>query len=1137
MPLTKNAIPINFSQGLDLKTDPNQVQLGKFLTLENSIFDKGGLLQKRNGFGNLPALPNSAQTFTTTLNDNLLTLGPNLYAYAEGPEQWLNKGIYKPLELQTLPIIRSSVSQSQASSAVSDNDLVCVAYTNVIPGGVNYSFAIDDSVTGQNIYPPTLIPAPTGMVTGPAAVFFIDPYFVIVFSTTLSGTHYLQYIAISSSNPTVIHQTGTISNDYTPYSAGQAFAATVYNNIIYFTWNAASGAVKMNSLTSALAPTSFGTVTYAGYSADVMSLTVDASQPTPVIYNSFINSSGNGYTLAVTQTLTPQPGFATPVQWGIAIPFQNITSVATNGVCLVYYEVINTILNVQEPANYIETLTVSKTGVASAATVLVRSVGLASQAFLINASTTKNVYSNLGNFPPATIGLNKLAYAENTGILYQSNGTAWVAYQIPYVLTIYNSIYQPTYFLIDGSDAVFPAPVALKLAYSNGPKAYYTGGLTTPTISNSGTEAQFSYLYADQIEAVNKTQGVANTAGIYAQLGVNLAAVQFGTSNISTSEIAGDLHMSGGFLWMYDGLKPVEHNFFVWPDQVQALSGATIGAMDTAGAPYFYQVTYEWSDNQGNLYRSAPSVPVEVPAVEQTTVTFTALVTAGNTSIAVSSTANLVVGQILTDVTTPGNLATGTYITSIVGSVVGLSAAALGSGISDTLQTTTTGSVDLRIPTLRLTYKILNPVKIVIYRWSTKQQVYYQVTSITDPILNDPTVDYVSYTDTQSDSDILGNNILYTTGGVVEDIQAPASSIITLFQSRLFLVDAEDPNLLWFSKQVIENVPVETSDLLTLYVAPTTGAQGSTGYITALSAMDDKLIIFKNNAIYYINGAGPDNTGANNQFSEPTFVTATVGSVVPNSIVFMPSGLMFQSDKGIWLLGRDLSTSYIGAPVQSLTLNATVLSALNIPATNQVRFTLDSGITLMYDYYYSQWGTFTGVPGISSTLYQSLHTYINSFGQVFQETPGLYVDGSTPTVMSFTTSWLQLSGLQGFQRAYYFYMLANYQSPHKLSISVAYDYEASPTQVTTILPTNYSVPFGTDTLFGSTPTFGGQSDIEQWRVFLQRGKCESFQIAFQEIFDPSYNTAPGAGLTISGLNVVVGQKKGYTTLRPSRSVG
>ena len=25
---------------------------------------------------------------------------------------------------------------------------------------------------------------------------------------------------------------------------------------------------------------------------------------------------------------------------------------------------------------------------------------------------------------------------------------------------------------------------------------------------------------------------------------------------------------------------------------------------------YYYQVTYEWQDNQGNQYRSAPSIPV-----------------------------------------------------------------------------------------------------------------------------------------------------------------------------------------------------------------------------------------------------------------------------------------------------------------------------------------------------------------------------------------------------------------------------------------------------------------------------------------------------------------------------------------------
>ena len=74
--------------------------------------------------------------------------------------------------------------------------------------------------------------------------------------------------------------------------------------------------------------------------------------------------------------------------------------------------------------------------------------------------------------------------------------------------------------------------------------------------------------------------------------------------------------------------------------------------------------------------------------------------------------------------------------------------------------------------------------------------------------------------------------------------------------------------------------------------------------------MDDKLIIFKKDAIYYITGTGPDNTGANGTFSDATFITSTVGCANPSSIVLMPNGIMFQSDKGIWLLDRQLGTTY-----------------------------------------------------------------------------------------------------------------------------------------------------------------------------------------------------------------------------------
>jgi hypothetical protein len=350
-------------------------------------------------------------------------------------------------------------------------------------------------------------------------------------------------------------------------------------------------------------------------------------------------------------------------------------------------------------------------------------------------------------------------------------------------------------------------------------------------------------------------------------------------------------------------------------------------------------------------------------------------------------------------------------------------------------------------------------------------------------------------------------------------------------------VDAEDNNLLWFSKEVIEATPVEMSDLLTIFIAPTTSAQGNTGPVTAASSMDDKLILFKENAIYYINGIGPDNTGANSQYSDAIFITSTIGCINQQSIVFMPSGLMFQSDKGIWLLGRDLSTNYIGAPVEAFTQNAVVQSAVNVPGTNQVLFTLNTGVTLMYDYYYQQWGTFTNVPAISSTLYQGLHTYINSLGKVFQETPGTYLDGSSPVLMSFTTSWFNLAGLQGYQRAYFFYLLGTYITPHKLQIQIAYDYNQSPPQTTMISPDNYSGAWGSDQLWGSSSPWGGAPTLEQWRVFFQQGKCEAFQITINEVYDGTFGVPAGAGLTISGLDLIIGQKSGYPRIPSSRYVG
>src|SRR5690242_10017475 len=118
MALNKEVININFAQGLNTKSDPFQVPPGQFLALDNSVFNKGGLLQKRNGFGPLTSLPDTSSTYATTFNGNLLAIGTSLNAFSAGSEQWINKGSIMPLRLSTLSLYNSNTNQSQMDSAI-----------------------------------------------------------------------------------------------------------------------------------------------------------------------------------------------------------------------------------------------------------------------------------------------------------------------------------------------------------------------------------------------------------------------------------------------------------------------------------------------------------------------------------------------------------------------------------------------------------------------------------------------------------------------------------------------------------------------------------------------------------------------------------------------------------------------------------------------------------------------------------------------------------------------------------------------------------------------------------------------------------------------------------------------------------
>lgn len=1109
--LERKNINIAFAQGLDLKTDPKQIDIGKFLSMENSVFTTAKRLTKRNG--NQQILSNSSATYLTTLNDNLTAVGNSVFAYNTSNQATVTKGTYTPLSIDTLSLIRNTLAQTQADSAVAPNGLICLAYTETGSGSTSYKYAIINGETGQNIVAPTVIPIASGAVNGSPRVFLLGNYFVIAFTNLISATSHLQYIAISTLNPTSVTTAADLASSYVANSR-LSWDGVVSGSNLYVAYNTTSGgqSIKVSALpaTSAAAgATPPATITILGYTASIMSVCADMSSPSGNIFISWYNS-GTGYTAAVSQYPNLSLSMI-PIETITSGTILNLSTAAQNGKCTIFYEVQNAYsYDSGIPTNFIKSTSVTPTGnpvsfhsVFSSGTNTITAssaTGLSGIMFLVdsttaanllpntaftNSGTTLNLNSNTqGNSAssPGDVMLAQSVAMTSTVTIVRSVGLASKAFIINgviYFLAAYQSSaasgagLQPSYFLINGSTSLQTSPVVVgKLAYSNGGGYLATG---TPAVNVSGNSARVTYLFKDLIatQAPGGVQSIGLVApGVYTQTGVNIATFTFGAQNIGSVEIGETLQLTGGFGWLYDGYLPVEENFLLWPDAVEATwsaSGGSIHAQPDGATntnAYYYQAVYSWTDNQGNIYRSAPSIPVPV--------------------------------------TTTSN--------------------------------GTSGSITVNIPTLRLTYKIANQVKVTLYRWSVANQTYYQVTSISTPLLNDTTADSVQFVDTQADASIVGNSIIYTTGGVVENVNSPGSNIITLFDTRAWKVDAENKNLLWFSKQVIEATPVEWSDLFTYFVAPNAGSSQSTGPVTALAPMDDKLIIFKRDAIYFINGTGPDNTGANSQFpTSPYFVSSAVGCTNQPSIVLMPNGLMFQTDKGIWLLDRGLQTSYIGKDVEAFN-SSTVTSAVNVPGTTQVRFTLNTGEVLVYDYFFGQWDTFNGQSAISSCIYQSKHTYLNKYGQVLQENPGSYLDGTNPVLMQFTTGPIYLTGVSGYQRAVFLVLTGTYESPFRLIVDIAFNFGQF-TQRYVISPDNATGVYGSDSIYGQTSPFGGIGKLFQWRIPLEMQQCQSFQISAQEVYDASVGQTAGAGFTLSNINCEILVKSGRRPFAAARTQG
>jgi len=482
---------------------------------------------------------------------------------------------------------------------------------------------------------------------------------------------------------------------------------------------------------------------------------------------------------------------------------------------------------------------------------------------------------------------------------------------------------------------------------------------------------------------------------------------------------------------------------------------------------------------------------------------------------------------------TTGAIANGTYQHVVVWEWIDAKGQIHRSAPSIPKAITLTGSNDsvtVTIPTLRYTAKkapARSEVVAAVYRTTAGGSLFYKVSSDTAPLYNDTTVDTIAFVDLLVDASITSRPLLYTTGGVLENTPVSACDVVIAYKNRLFAAGLESSSDLRYSKEFVRDEGVAFSDALTL------GADSGGGGIRAFAVLDDKLVLFKQSSIFILVGNGPVDTGAQNDFLPPQQIATDVGCSEPESVVLTPKGIMFKSEKGIYLLDRAITLTYVGDKVQDFNaLN--VSSAVLVADVNHVRFTTTQGTTLVYDYFYDAWSTFTRQEAVSAANWLGGYVFLRANGNALRETEGVYSDDGVPIRTRLETAWVSTAGLQGFQRVYRLALLGQYVGAHALKASLSYDFADWSRETFTVTPSAVveGASYGAASPYG-TGTFGQGTGVYQFELKPARQKCQSFKITLEDAFPEGQGTG---AFTLSGITLVIGVKAGTNRLAASNTM-
>tara|TARA_R100000963_G_scaffold29585_1_gene20719 strand:- start:307 stop:1197 length:891 start_codon:yes stop_codon:yes gene_type:complete len=294
-------------------------------------------------------------------------------------------------------------------------------------------------------------------------------------------------------------------------------------------------------------------------------------------------------------------------------------------------------------------------------------------------------------------------------------------------------------------------------------------------------------------------------------------------------------------------------------------------------------------------------------------------------------------------------------------------------------------------------------------------------------------------------------------------------------------------------------------------------------------------------------GEGPADTGANSNYSRPTLISSSHGAVTDKAIINTIYGIIFRgTDGGIYLLDRSLVFKYIGAPVEDSN-DLAIVHATNLGVDNEVRFILENGEALVYNYWFQQWSRFTNHTSVDSTVWQDkfVMARVDDAKGIWVQDRTSYLDITEPIFLDVETAWIKLAGIKGFQRCNWLSILGEQTDAHDVEVSLYRDYDVDPVETFTVDGADifklhvYGDPacgaYG-DPLCG--PYGWPGDDVYQWRHKPRIQKCESIKLSIKDKAEISgvYNPNIATNFSLKNVTLYIGVKKGQFKLPERKTV-